>query len=246
MAVTVTVTDGPLRDGVRRLLRMVRREECTYHRALDPAERDHPGAEGSPEIRDLLWQASNARRHATAMLHAVATGGTVDGCTPPAGRAPRNWTEVHRDAHGAMAGLHAALTTVHDERLALNPGPSRSHPQYLWRDVTNLAVRGPLLTYAAWHHRAGRTFEALAVLSRWYEAVRGTDLPTKALSDASYDLACGLVRAGRLDEAMTYLPDAFTYNDRAAVGVLKAWARHDADLVPLSDRADFRALVGAA
>jgi hypothetical protein len=49
---------------------------------------------------------------------------------------------------------------------------------------------------------------------------------------------------GRLDDAMRYLPDAFSYNDRAAVPVLKAWARTDRDLTPLGDRLDFRALVG--
>ena len=74
---------------------------------------------------------------------------------------------------------------------------------------------------------------------------RGAGLPTKARSDASYDLACGLARAERLDEAMTYLPDAFAYNDRAAVGVLKAWAREDPDLANLTPRSDFRTLTGA-
>ena len=44
---------------------------------------------------------------------------------------------------------------------------------------------------------------------------------------------------------MRYLPDAFAYNDKAAVPVLKAWARTDRDLSPLGDRADFRTLVGA-
>src|SRR2546430_1094306 len=74
---------------------------------------------------------------------------------------------------------------------------------------------------------------------------RGARLPTKALSDASYDLACGLARAGRSDDAMRYLPDAFSYNDKAAVPVLKAWARTDRDLSPLTGRPDFRTLVGA-
>jgi hypothetical protein len=83
------------------------------------------------------------------------------------------------------------------------------------------------------------------VTIRWYEAVRGAPVPTKALSDASYDLACGLARAGRLDDAMRYLPDAFSYNDKAAVPVLKAWARTDRDLSGLGDRPDFRTLVGA-
>jgi hypothetical protein len=44
---------------------------------------------------------------------------------------------------------------------------------------------------------------------------------------------------------MQYLPDAFTYNDRAAVGVLKAWAREDPDLTALAGRVDFDTLVGA-
>ena len=42
---------------------------------------------------------------------------------------------------------------------------------------------------------------------------------------------------------MEYLPDAFAYNDRAGVPVLKAWARQDSDLAALQDRADFRTLV---
>jgi len=41
-----------------------------------------------------------------------------------------------------------------------------------------------------------------------------------------------------------YLPDAFAYNDRGAVPVLKAWAREDPDLANLRERTDFRTLVG--
>jgi hypothetical protein len=130
-------------------------------------------------------------------------------------------------------------------REKVEPGTRRDHPQYVWREVVNYAARGPLVDYAEWHHAKGRGIEAIGVLSRWYEAVRGAPLPTKALSDASYDLACGLARAGRSDDAMRYLPDAFSYNDKAAVPVLKAWARTDRDLSQLGDRADFRTLVGA-
>jgi hypothetical protein len=144
-----------------------------------------------------------------------------------------------------MSGLVEALGTVGEDHLAAHHGPTRNHPQYLWRHVVIYAVRDPMLRYAEWHHRADRQWESLALLSRWYEAVRGSGLPAKARSDASYDLACGFARAGRPDDAMGVLPDAFTYNDRAAVGVLKAWAREDGDLRPLADRADFRALVGA-
>jgi hypothetical protein len=144
-----------------------------------------------------------------------------------------------------MTELHKALDAVTEDQLANHAGPVRSHPQYLWRHVVIYGVRDPMLSYAGWHHRSGREWEGLAVLSRWYEAVRGAGLPAKALSDASYDLACGFARAGRLDEAMRVLPDAFTYNDRAAVGVLKAWAREDGDLRPLAERPDFRSLVGA-
>jgi hypothetical protein len=44
---------------------------------------------------------------------------------------------------------------------------------------------------------------------------------------------------------MEFLPDAFTYNDRAAVPILKAWAREDRDLAALHDRPEFRTLVNA-
>jgi hypothetical protein len=229
-----------LRESVRTLLRAVRREEWTYHRALTEEQRES-------DIRTLVTRASEARRHATDMLQTVAEGRPTDGCVAPEPGPVGDWAHTHHQAHEAMTALHAALDAVTDEQLAADVGPRRNHPQYLWRDVTNLAVRGPFLSYSRWHHEAGRVFEGIAVLARWYEAVRGAmELPTKALSDVSYDLACGLSRAGRLDEAMQYLPDAFTYNDRGAVGVLKAWAREDAELAPLAGRADFQTLVGGS
>jgi hypothetical protein len=239
------MTSGPLGNGVRQLLETVRREEWTFLRALTDEERERPSADGAPEIRELICRASEARAYATLMLREVAAGRAADGCAEPPAGPVGTWDEVHHRAHEAMTELHAALDAMSEEQLALNPGPVRSHPQYLWRDITNMAVRGPMLSYGQWHRRHGRDFESLAVLGRWYEAVRATDLPTKALSDASYDLACGLSLAGRGCQAMRYLPDAFTYNDRAAVGVLKAWAREDPDLAPLADRPDFRTLVGS-
>jgi hypothetical protein len=237
-----------LRESVRHLLQAVRREEWTYHRALTDEQRES-------DIRTLVTRASEARRYATDMLQAVAEGRPTDGCVAPEPGPVGDWAHTHHQAHEAMTALHAALDATTEEQLAADVGPRRNHPQYLWRDVTNLAVRGPFLSYAQWFETRcfetqgfetqGRHEAGLAVLARWYEAVRGAmELPTKALSDVSYDLACGLSRAGRLDEAMQYLPDAFTYNDRGAVGVLKAWAREDGDLAPLSGRADFQTLVG--
>jgi hypothetical protein len=234
-----------LRESVRHLLQAVRREEWTYHRALTDEQRES-------DIRTLVTRASEARRYATDMLQAVAEGRPTDGCVAPEPGPVGDWAHTHHQAHEAMTALHAALDTTTEEQLAADVGPRRNHPQYLWRDVTNLAVRGPFLSYARWFEsqwprEAGGEFAGIAVLARWYEAVRGAmGLPTKALSDVSYDLACGLSRAGRLDEAMRYLPDAFTYNDRGAVGVLKAWAREDAELAPLAGRADFQTLVGGS
>jgi hypothetical protein len=239
------MTETPLRDGVRHLLANVRNEEWTLDRVLTDCERKRAGDEQTPAITELLARANEGRKYATQMLHEAAAGRSVDDCAEVTPTRAVTWAEAHRDAHVAMSALHEALGVVGEEQLAAHWGPARNHPQYLWRHVAMYAVRDPSLRYAEWHHRAGREWEGLAVLSRWYEAVRGSGLPAKALSDASYDLACGFARAGRLDEAMRVLPDAFTYNDRGAVGVLKAWAREDTDLAPLADRPDFRTLVGA-
>jgi hypothetical protein len=233
------MTDTTLATGVRRLLMAARHEEWTLHRVLTPEELAGSG------IKELLARSNAARRGATLMLQEVLAGRPADGCTAPPPAVVGDWAEAHLEAHASTTALLEAVDAVDEEQLAADPSRQRNHPQYIWRDVVISGAREPMLGYAEWHHRAGRTVEGLSVLSRWYEAVRGAGLPTKARSDASYDLACGLARAGRGDQAMEYLPDAFVYNDRAAVGVLKAWAREDSDLAPLLGRADFRALVGA-
>jgi hypothetical protein len=240
------MTETPLRDAVLELLGMVRGEEWTLHRVLDHEQRERVGTEAAPEIKELLARSNAYRLTAASMLHEVAAGRPGDGCAPVAVGPVGTWAETHSAAHEAMTELWDAVEAVTEDQLAESPGKRRNHPQYVWRDVVIYAVRGPMGEYAGWHLRQGRTLEGLSVFSRWYEAIRGSGLPTKALSDASYDLACGFARVGRGDEAMMFLPDAFVYNDRAAVPVLKAWAREDPDLASLTERADFRNLVGAA
>ncbi len=239
------MTGTPLRNGVRNLLSAARNEELTLARAVAAEDRERDGSAGADGIKKLVARSTAGRRRATEMLHEVAAGRSADGCEEPELGVIGTWSEVHSEAHGAASALLAALELVDEEQLALDPGPRRSHPQYLWRDVVIYAVRSAFGNYADWHRRSGRDFEAIAVLCRWYEASRVSGLPAKVRSDASYDLACGLAVVGRFDDAMELLPDAFAYNDRAAVPVLKAWAREDADLAPLAARADFRALVGA-
>jgi hypothetical protein len=228
-----------LRDAMLKQLSAVRGEEWTLHRVLDADRRERTGTEAAPEIKELVARASAGRRSATRLLQ-----GTGPACAPVEAAPIGTWESTHADAHEAMTGLWDAVEAATEDQLATDPGLRRNHPQYVWRDVLISAVRGPMLDYAGWHLRQDRTLEGLSVLSRWYEMVRGSGLPTKALSDASYDLACGFARVGRADDAMAYLPDAFVYNDRAAVPVLKAWAREDPDLSSLTDRVDFRSLVG--
>src|SRR2546423_262391 len=235
---TTAMEKEPLNAGVLRLLEAARNEEWTLHRSLG-AERECPG------IREKVARATAGRRAAAELLRQMRAGAAVNGCAEPVIGEGGGWERIHADAHHAMTDLLAELEATDEDTLAAEPGIRRDHPQYVWRDVVNHAVRGPFLDYAQWHHDKGRGIEAIGVLSRWYEAVRGAPVPTKALSDASYDLACGLARAGRSDDAMRYLPDAFAYNDKAAVPVLKAWARTDQDLSPLTGRPDFRTLVGA-
>ncbi len=228
----------PLHAGVLRLLDAARTEEWALDRSLG-VERENAA------IREKVARATAGRRAVAELLRQIRAGACVEGCAEPAVGDVGGWERVHADAHHGLTELVAELAATDEDTLAAEPGRRRDHPQYVWREVVNYAVRGPLMDYAEWHHTKSREVEAIGVLSRWYEAVRGARLPTKALSDASYDLACGLARAGRSDDAMRYLPDAFSYNDKAAVPVLKAWARTDRDLSPLTDRPDFRTLVGA-
>src|SRR5512138_651208 len=147
-----TVPMTILREEVKGLLRAVRREEWTFHRALTAEQRES-------DIRELVQRASEARRHATAMLQAVAASRGADSCEPLEPGEAGPWDRVHHEAHEAMTALHAALDPVSEDQLASDPGPGRGHPQYLWRDVVILAVRGPFLSYAQWHEQAGRAYE---------------------------------------------------------------------------------------
>jgi tetratricopeptide (TPR) repeat protein len=56
-----------------------------------------------------------------------------------------------------------------------------------------------------------------------------------------YNLACGLARAGRADEAMEQLTQALALDSK-----MKELAMTDTDLLSLHERADFKALVGPA
>jgi hypothetical protein len=233
----------PLVDGVRRTLTAARNEEWSLIDELDLAEREAIGTEETPSIKELVGRAAARRRQAVDELRQVAAGQPAGGCADPGVAVTGSWAEVHLEAQRAMADLHEALRSVTEEQLAAEPGDPRDHPQYVWRDVFIAGARAPMGEYAEYFAWTGRPETAIAIHRRLYVAVRATSLPTKATSDVSYDLACALARNGRGDEAMTYLPDAFTTNDLEAVPVLKSWAQQDPDLASLREREDFRRLV---
>jgi hypothetical protein len=233
----------PLVDGVRRTLTVARNVEWSLIDELDLAEREATGTEEAPSIKDLVSRAAARRRQAVDEVRQVAAGRPAGGCAEPGDVVTGAWAEVHREAQRAMADLHEVLRSVTEEQLATEPGDPCDHPQYVWRDVFIAGARAPMGEYAEYFARTGRPETAIAIHRRLYVAVRATSLPTKATSDVSYDLACGLARNGRADEAMTYLPDAFSANDLEAVPVLRSWAQQDPDLASLREREDFRRLV---
>jgi len=232
----------PLAEGVRRTLTVARNEEWSLIDELDLAEREATGTEEAPSIKDVVGRAAAHCRASVEELRLIAAG-QPSGCPEPGAASTGSWAHVHLEAQRAMADLHEALRSVTEEQLAAEPGEPRDHPQYVWRDVFIAGARAPMGEYAEYFARTGRAEMAVAIHHRLYVAVRATSLPTKATSDVSYDLACALARNGRADEAMTYLPDAFSTNDLEAVPVLKNWAQQDPDLASLREREDFRRLV---
>jgi hypothetical protein len=232
----------PLADGVRRTLTVARNEEWLLIDELDLSEREATGTEEAPSIKDLVGRAAAHRTAAVDELRQIAAG-QPSGCPEPGAAPTGSWAEVHLVAQRATAELHEALRTVTEEQLAAEPGEPCDHPQYVWRDVFIAGARAPMGEYAEYFARTGRPEKAIAIHRRLYVAVQATSLPTKATSDVSYDLACALARSGRGDEAMNYLPDAFSANDLDAVPVLKTWAQQDPDLASLRERDDFLRLV---
>src|SRR5439155_8588751 len=87
----------------------------------------------------------------------------VDGCAEPVVGEVGGWERIHADAHHAMTDLLAELAATDEDTLAAEPGIRRDHPQYVWRDVVNHAVREPFLGYAEWIHAKGREIVAIGV-----------------------------------------------------------------------------------
>src|SRR2546423_14563511 len=181
---TTAMEKEPLHAGVVRLLEAARNEEWTLHRWLG-GERECPG------IREKVARATAGRRAAAELLRQMRAGTAVDGCAEPVVDDVGGWERIHADAHHAMTDLLAELDATDEDTLAAEPGIRRDHPQYVWRDVVNHAVRGPFLDYAHWHHDKGRGIEAMGGLGRGYEAGRGGPGPTKAPPAPGYDPGSG-------------------------------------------------------
>ena len=166
---------APLRDGASG-------SECSQRR-VDirpeslPRRSASRRARRSPRSSDLVARASAGRRSATVMLRMAAEDRSVDA----GARATRRRRYVGPGPSWRPTSpcpqLVEALRATDEERLASDPGRRSSHPQYLWRDVVIEAARGPFLGYAELAPPPGRATEALGVLSRWYEAVRGARTP---------------------------------------------------------------------
>src|SRR5215813_3858595 len=147
-----------LQEALLKQLAAVRGEEWTLHRVLDADQRERTGTEAAPEIKELLARASAGRRSATRLLQGVGVACEVVEPGPIG-----TWEATHADAHEAMTGLWDAVEAATEDQLAADPGLRRNHPQYMWRDVMISAVRGPMLDYAGWHLRQGRSLEGLSV-----------------------------------------------------------------------------------
>jgi hypothetical protein len=224
------MNEHPLRAGLNHVLDAVGRQEQDL------------GDDAA--LTSLLAETAAGRRHAAGLLRQSAAGTRAGECGEPEPLAAADRAQAEALAADAAEQLRAAQDALTEAQLAADPHTC-DHPQYVWRDAFIYGMRQPISRYAEHFLKAGAAERGVGLMRAFYTCVLSSGLPDKAISDVAYDLACVLALAGSQDEAMDLLPVAFERNDAAAVPVLRAWAREDADLAALRGREDFRTLLDA-
>lgn len=226
-----------LRTGLISMLRATRDAEREVIAALDPADRERPAADGGWSARDIQAHLSAWKRRTVERLVAIREGGEEPSNALEtdeinaifhAERAGWPWTEVTTDADATTDALISEVESASAETLALD----RISGTLMGNGSEHTLTHLPPI--AARMGLEGRVLELADAIE---SIVAGSDLPSRPVAYARYNLACFHALGGRLDQARPLLRQALAEQEE-----LRTFASDDDDLLAL--RAEIPALIG--
>lgn len=219
------------------LLRSMRDAERDVFGGLDPAVRDRPLREGDWSPKDhqahlTAWKARQANRYALARQGEQAPEMSDDeiqsvNAEQQAARADWDWDAIDAEADEVSERLIREISTTDPDALARSErlisgtfgnGPFHAMEHFGWLRQANIGADESRIA---------------AYLAETSQLVERGQLPDRDAANASYNVACFLALAGRLDDARPLLRHAFQLNPE-----LIAWAKDDGDLTELREELD--------
>ena len=220
-----------LRTGLIDGLRAARATEAAIFDAVDPADRERPGADGGWSAKDILAHLSAWRQRETDVL-AARRKGEPEPQWPGDGidevnanihalRADWPWASVTADAEATATALIAEVTAASDETLAEPNVAGSILGDGLEHDL------GHLGTVAA---TDGRASDVLALADTSLAILDRGGWPDRPAAVARYNLACYHALAGNLDVARSLLRQVLPAHED-----LRTLAATDDDLLAVRD-----------
>jgi DinB superfamily len=226
-----------LRTGLIDSLRAARETEAAIFDALDPAERERPGADGGWSAKDILAHLSAWRQRETDVLAAHRRGDAaphlpgdgidgIDGIDEinanfHALRADWSWDRVAADAEATATAFIAEVTAASDDTLADPKVVGYIMGDGLEHDLGHL---GAIAT------AVGRESDVLALADTTLAILDRGGWPDRPGAVVRYNLACFHALAGNLDVARSLLRQVLPEQED-----LRTLASTDDDLIALRD-----------
>jgi len=234
---------GELKSAIIGLLGLAAAEEQMLLAVAPAAE---PGSPQCWAAVPLVAHNTEFKREQVQRLQAIGRGqvppefGEIDHASAELyrGYAARPADAVAADSRAVTGELIAEVHAAGADDLR---DPSR-HPwlrgRQLWLQVIVRGFWHPAGHLGEYYLGHGRPDRAVALAGHGVATASYLGTPGPARGMASYNLACALARAGRLDQAATALREAVTLNPD-----VRANARRDRDLAAFRDSARLEALL---
>ena len=234
MVSRMSVPEAPprdLRSGLVDGVRIARATEREIFDAIDPADRDRAGIDGSWSAKDVQAHLGAWRRRMVDRMAATREGRDEPALAATetdevnaifhAEREAWPWDQVVADADATTADLIAEIEAAPPDALA--------DPQLIGSIMGN----GPehtLAHLAPLADRVGARTRVIDLAARMEGLIDASVWPPRAAAFARYNLACFHALNGRLDRARVLLRQALPDQEE-----LRSFAPEDDDLIALRD-----------